>query len=296
MGRGGERADDRGGIAGHRDDRRPRRRSGRCRHGPGRRGRPDARSTRAVAAAAAGRAHPSRDGAGGGAEAARGRARHRLDRPDRRPCRLRADHRRRRHGDRRRLCPDGRDLRIREAGAVDGRRDRGAGARAGRRGRGDRAVERALCDHGRQGRPGAARRLHRRDEAVAGNAARSLYHRRGGRGGRAAAGRGQPGLRPSRGQRPSRLQSAGRQGQLHRIVRGREPDRQRLRRADGALHAGAGRQVGGDPARRFPDRGGGEAAGRHDHGDERPGLRDAEPGGRAARAATTRSPRRSPPR
>ena len=42
---------------------------------------------------------------GGSAEAARGRARNRLDRPDRRPCRLRPDHRRRRHLHRRRLCP-----------------------------------------------------------------------------------------------------------------------------------------------------------------------------------------------
>ena len=61
---------------------------------------------------------------------------------------------------------------------------------------GDRAVERAVRDHGQQGRSRAARRLHRRDEAVAGDAARSLHHRRGGRGGRAAAGRGQPRPRP----------------------------------------------------------------------------------------------------
>ena len=63
------------------------------------------------------------------------------------------------------------------------RRSRLVVARAGRRGRGDRAVERAVRDHGQQGCLRAADRLHRGDEAVARNPARGLYHRRSRRSG-----------------------------------------------------------------------------------------------------------------
>ena len=124
----------------------------------------------------------------------------RLDRADRRARQLRADGGRHRDEICSGTMPSSRATfefvkPVPSTVAATGR----AGARAGRRGRRDRAVERALCDHGGQGRAGLARGLHDRDEAVARDAARGLYHRRGGRGGGPAAGRAQPRLRRPRG-------------------------------------------------------------------------------------------------
>ena len=71
------------------------------------------------------------------------------------------------------------------------------------------------------------------------------------RGGRPAAGRAQRRHRRPRGLRTAGARSARRQDHLHRFDRGRPADRVDLRRADRALHAGTGRQVGGgDPGRR----------------------------------------------
>jgi acyl-CoA reductase-like NAD-dependent aldehyde dehydrogenase len=70
-----------------------------------------------------------------------------------------------------------------------------------------------------------------------------------------AAGHGQPCPRRARGERPPRQQPRHRQGQLHRLDRRGQAHRRRSAAAHRPLHARARRQVGGDRARRFPDRG-----------------------------------------
>ena len=231
------------------------------------------------------RAHRGPQAHGAAPARAHGRDRARLDAADGRARELcgaddrglhhgvRADHRRRG------------EIPVRRDPGIAGREERDRRARARRRGRGDRAVERALRNHAEQGGLCARRRLHGHHEAVAGDAARGLRHRRGGRVRRRAGRRGQPGVRRPRGERSPRLQPGRRQGQLHRLDRRGQAHRQRLRRAHRALHAGARRQVGGDRARRLSDRCGGPAPHRDHHADERAGVRDAEPRDRAAAAA-----------
>ena len=155
--------------------------------------------------------------------------------------------------------------------------------RAGRRGRGDPAVERpAVHDHVQAG-PGAARRLHDRGQAGAGDPARHLPDGRAPPGGRRTRRRRQHRRRGPRGRRAPGRAPGRRQGRVHRLDRRRPQDRRGLRRAAQAGLARARRQVRRDrPRRRRPgrDHGGPEV---HRADELRPGLRRADPDPRLAR-------------
>ena len=103
--------------------------------------------------------------------------------------------------------------------------------RARRGGRRHPAVERpAVHDHV-EGDPGAARRLHRRRQAGAGDPARRLPDGRAAHRGRCAGRRGQHRRRRPRGRRAPRRAPGHRQGRLHRLHRCGPQDRSGLRRA-----------------------------------------------------------------
>ncbi len=165
--------------------------------------------------------------------------------------------------------------------------------RAGRRGGRDPAVERpAVHDHVQAG-PGAARRLHGRGEAGAGDAARRLPAGRAAHRGRRTRRRGQHRRRRPRGRRAPGRAPGRRQGRVHRLDRGRPQDRRGLRRAAQAGLARARRQVGRDRARRRRPRRDHGGAAVHRADELRPGLRRADPDPRLAAPTTTRSSTRS---
>ena len=133
-----------------------------------------------------------------------------------------------------------------------------------------------------QARPRAGGRLHGGVQAGTRDAARRVPAGRDLRRGRPARGRplGRPG-RPG-GRRAPRHPSRRRQDLVHRLVGRGQADRRAVRRAAQALHARAGREVGGDhPRRRRPRRDHGEPAAERHH-EQRAGVHRPDPHPRPA--------------
>ena len=152
-----------------------------------------------------------------------------------------------------------------------GRADRLLAPPAGRRGRRHHAVELSAVDGGAEDRPGARRRQRRRLQALRGDAADGPAPGRGAARGRRAgeAAGAPPGARPVR--RPGdHAAPRHRRRHLHRLLRGRPPDRQggldrhpgpardgRQERDRGARRCRRGEGRGDHRARRLrPDRAG----------------------------------------
>ena len=180
------------------------------------------------------------------------------------------------HHGARRLGRPGRDVPVR--GDPPRRpRPRARAQGAGRRGGRDHPVERAAVHRRPQAGRGAGRGVADGPQAVARDPARRLHPGRDPRRGRAAQGHGvDPAGRP-RGRRVPRPPPRRRQGRLHRLDRRRPQGRRHLRRAAQALHAGAGRQVGGDHPRRRRPRRGDPAAHAVGADEQRRGVRRPDP-------------------
>ena len=158
----------------------------------------------------------------------------------------------------------------------DLRADPGA-ARAYRGRRCGGGLERSAVPGLQQAWPGTARGVHHGAQARRRDPAERQRARRGVRRGRPARGRALGGARWGRDRTRTDRQSPGGQVHLHRQFRGRQRGRQAGRREAQALHAGTGRQVGGDHPRRRRRRLHPAAAAVRRFDELRAGVRSADP-------------------